>query len=254
MRLAMRVADKLKSLFTPIEVQCAPLDERRGVCPICDGYHGGVKGTFCANCLDQLEFTYSWLSPFRCKNEEMALFEHVLPLCYYGGGVIRQSIFQFKYHEQFPIGEAYAHLLGANLRAGGWAESFDAIVPVPLHWRKLLLRGYNQTELLAATLGEELSLPVAPVLRRVKHGHSQTRVAERNANVQGSFRLVRDAAARYAGQRLLLFDDVLTSGATSLACAACLREIPSVHLSFASIAVRHSIQKAQKDESGIEER
>ena len=243
----------LKELVTPVRVRSYLLEASRGLCPICDEVHSGGEAPFCENCLAQLDFTYSWYDPFFCKNEGMAIFEHVLPLCYYGGGLIRPSIFQFKYHGQFSIGEAYGHLLGRFLLEGGYAQVFDAIVPVPIHWRKLLIRGYNQTALLAAALADELAIPVVPALRRVRHRRSQTRVKTRSSNVQGVFQLAPDAAERYAGQHLLLIDDVLTSGSTSLVCASCLRNIPDVRLSFASLAVRRSMRKRPKRDFLVEE-
>ena len=101
----------------------------------------------------------------------------------------------------------------------------DALVPVPLHWRRLWARRFNQSALLAKTISDETGVPVADAaLKRVKAtaqqvGLSQT---ERATNVQGAFRVPPEGRDAVAGRRLVLVDDVLTSGATTDACARAL--------------------------------
>jgi len=101
----------------------------------------------------------------------------------------------------------------------------DALIPVPLHWRRLWARRFNQSALLARTIAEAGGVAVADAaLKRIKAtaqqvGLSQT---ERAENVQGAFRVPNDRKAEVAGRRLVLVDDVLTSGATSDACARAL--------------------------------
>ena len=101
----------------------------------------------------------------------------------------------------------------------------DALIPVPLHWRRLWTRRFNQSALLAKTIGQENGIAVAGgVLKRVKATAQQVGLsqAERAQNVQGAFRVPTECKAEVAGRRLILIDDVLTSGATSDACARAL--------------------------------
>jgi ComF family protein len=101
----------------------------------------------------------------------------------------------------------------------------DALVPVPLHWRRQWARRFNQSAMLAAAIAKETGVPIAfGALKRVKAtaqqvGLSQT---ERAANIQGAFRVSEDGKAAVAGRRLVLVDDVLTSGATAEGCARAL--------------------------------
>ena len=101
----------------------------------------------------------------------------------------------------------------------------DALVPVPLHWRRLWARRCNQSALLAKAIAAECDVPVAEAaLKRVKAtaqqvGLTQTQRAE---NVQGAFRVPAEGKTEAAGKRLILIDDVLTSGATADACARAL--------------------------------
>ena len=101
----------------------------------------------------------------------------------------------------------------------------DALVPVPLHWRRLWARRFNQSALLAKAIAEVGCVPVAEnALRRVKPTAQQVGLsqAERASNVQGAFRVPPEGRAEVKGRRLILIDDVLTSGATADACARSL--------------------------------
>src|SRR3954470_9554609 len=101
----------------------------------------------------------------------------------------------------------------------------DALIPVPLHWRRLWARRFNQSALLAKAIARENSTAVADgVLKRVKATAQQVGLsqAERAQNVQGAFRVPTERRAEVAGRRFVLIDDVLTSGATSDACARAL--------------------------------
>ena len=101
----------------------------------------------------------------------------------------------------------------------------DALVPVPLHWRRQWARRFNQSAMLAAAIAKETGMPIAfGALKRVKATAQQVGLsqAERAANIQGAFRVSADGKAAVAGRRLVLVDDVLTSGATAEGCARAL--------------------------------
>jgi ComF family protein len=101
----------------------------------------------------------------------------------------------------------------------------DALIPVPLHWRRLWARRFNQSALLAQAIAGETGVAVADTaLKRIKATAQQVGLtqSERAENVQGAFRVPADRKAEVAGRRVVLVDDVLTSGATSDACARAL--------------------------------
>jgi ComF family protein len=101
----------------------------------------------------------------------------------------------------------------------------DALVPVPLHWRRQWARRFNQSAMLAATISAASGVPVAAgALKRVKATVQQVGLsrAERGDNIQGAFRVPETGKAAVAGRRLVLVDDVLTSGATVEGCARAL--------------------------------
>jgi ComF family protein len=101
----------------------------------------------------------------------------------------------------------------------------DALLPVPLHWRRLWARRFNQSATLAGTISDICGVPVLHgTLKRVRATPQQVGLSktERADNVQGAFRVPADEKANVAGRRLVLIDDVLTSGATADTCARAL--------------------------------
>jgi ComF family protein len=114
------------------------------------------------------------------------------------------------------LAAAMVELLGERL-----AEA-QLVVPVPLHWRRRLGRGYNQAAEIAGPLARLLGVRCAGQLRRARATRPQTALGggERRRNPRGAFR----AAGRLRGERLLLVDDVVTTGSTLQAAARCLAE------------------------------
>jgi ComF family protein len=142
--------------------------------------------------------------------------------------IARALVLAFKYGDRLDL----APMLGRWMaRAGGeLTHGADALLPVPLHWRRLWGRRFNQSASLAGAVSQICGVPVLhDVLKRVSTpqqvGLSKT---ERAGNVQGAFRVSDKAAV--AGRRLVLLDGVLTSGATVNACARTLLRAGAAHV------------------------
>lgn len=158
-----------------------------------------------------------------CRNRTRPLASARSAFLY--GGALAQAIHRLKFrgatHLARPLGRLMVPL------AVALEGSVDVAVPVPLHRRRLRARGFNQAALLARCLG----LPLRhDVLERVRETLAQTDLgaAERWANVRGAFR----AGRRASGRRVLIVDDVSTTGATATACATALLDAGAheVHL------------------------
>ena len=137
--------------------------------------------------------------------------------------VAKQLVHAFKYSDRLDL----APMLGRWMARAGreLTDGADALVPVPLHWRRLWARRFNQSAALAEAIARESGIVVAHhALRRVKATAQQVGLSrkDRAANVSGAFRVAPDAKAAVAGRHLILVDDVLTSGATVDACARAL--------------------------------
>jgi ComF family protein len=119
-------------------------------------------------------------------------------------------------------------------RAGGeLTREADALVPVPLHWRRLWSRRFNQSAALAGSVSQICGLPVlSETLKRIRATAQQVGLSkpQRAENVQGAFRVPPERRAEVAGRRLLLIDDVLTSGATVDTCARALLRAGAAHV------------------------
>ncbi|MBN1445139.1 MAG: ComF family protein [Candidatus Omnitrophica bacterium] len=129
-------------------------------------------------------------------------------------GPVKESIRRFKYSGKKYYGGRFA-LLASDFIRKNVREDFDAVVPVPLHWKKEFKRGFNQSAIVASRMAGILNKKYLPgVLVKRKNTSSQTElsVEERKKNVRGAFRARR--AHLIKGGKFLLVDDVYTSGAT----------------------------------------
>ena len=144
---------------------------------------------------------------------------------------LRALIHLFKYGRVQTLSAPLGRLL---MRALPREQSFDVIVPMPLHWRKRWQRGFNQSALLAREIGRRTHIPVCSALRRVRYTASQAGLtsAKRRANVSGAFR----GRGKLEGQRVLLIDDVMTTGATAASCARALKRAGARHVTLLTLA------------------
>ena len=137
--------------------------------------------------------------------------------------VARTLVHALKYQDRTDLAPAMGRWMA---RAGReLLEGADALVPVPLHWRRGWSRRYNQSGALARVIERQTGVKLASeVLQRVRPTQQQIGLSrsERASNVQGAFKVASDRKADIAGRRLVLVDDVLTSGATVDACARAL--------------------------------
>jgi ComF family protein len=148
----------------------------------------------------------------------------------------RDLIHNFKYRGRWRPALGMGKWFGAEIAP--LLADVDVIVPVPLHLRRWLKRGYNQSEYIARGIGAALGKPVdTRSVVRSRHTRSQAsqRGGERWDNVEGIFGVRRPAAL--AGRHVLLVDDVITTGATILSLAeAILRAVPDCRVSIAALA------------------
>tara|TARA_A100000171_G_scaffold44255_1_gene46924 strand:- start:1376 stop:2074 length:699 start_codon:yes stop_codon:yes gene_type:complete len=164
-------------------------------------------------------------------------FNHMLAYLHFQKkGIVQHILHELKYNHKEDIGLMMGRWYGHDLLLGGFSNEFDLIIPVPLHPSKQRKRGYNQSEAFAKGLSEVLKTEVYIGLKRVAANETQTRKsrAERLENVNAIFEAVDPIKLKE--KSVLLVDDVITTGATLLACGNVLIEAGVKELSFGVLA------------------
>jgi len=227
-RLAGAVASlgraALDAIYPPTCLACRTATAETGaLCPQCWRQMRFIERPFC----DRLGTPFEQdLGPGLLSPQAIAdppVFTRARAVARFEDGPARQLVHRLKYSDRGelakPMGRWMARA-GADILAGA-----DALAPVPLHPLRLWTRRFNQAAALAHAISGETGAPCEPfLLSRVKATRSQVGLsrAQRADNVQGAFRAPAEAQARLKGRRIVLVDDVLTSGATANAAARAL--------------------------------
>jgi len=191
------------------------------ICASCLALAKRIESPFCQRC--SLPFAGQINDPFECGycQDIPFHFSRAVAACR-AEGVVRDCIHRLKYNrELYYLPHLVDWLIAAGREHIDWT-TIDAIVPVPLHPRKQRDREFNQAELLARDLSREFGKPlIGNGVRRVKETQTQTKLAaaERRVNLRAAFTAGR---GQVAGLRLVLVDDVFTTGATLDSCASLL--------------------------------
>ena len=138
------------------------------------------------------------------------------------GGALRDTIIDFKFNDSYAYAELYAEMIKDYLLSYDIWQDFDCIVPVPLHRGRMRQRGYNQSELIARYVSKYIGLPLRADLvsrGRATEKQSSLKGMDRVSNVRGAFKCGSDVK----GKRIVLFDDIFTTGSTLRACAEPLK-------------------------------
>ena len=192
------------------------------VCALCWQKVRFIRPPFCDRC--GLPFEGEINSAFECANcREMDLHFRCARSAVAASGVVLEVIHRYKYQRALWFEPFLADLLVREAAPVLAREGCDMIVPVPLHPAKRREREFNQAERLAACLSRATAIPLnKKLLQRVEPTQTQTRLSrqQRAANVQKAF--ARRRNAQLTGQRVVLVDDVFTTGATTSACAKVL--------------------------------
>lgn len=184
-------------------------------------------------------------------NPVKLLFENVLPvesataMFWFVGGTEWQSIIHnFKYYGRWFFAQKMGEMFGEELLDSGEFEGVDLIIPIPLHYRRRLRRGYNQSEQLAIGIGRKMGVKCdfrSVCRRRFNDSQTSKSRGERWENVEEIFEVRRVDKLR--GKHILLIDDVLTTGATMASCASTIVKAcdGDVRISMASLSVSRRI-------------
>ncbi|MFH1369538.1 MAG: ComF family protein [Elusimicrobiota bacterium] len=191
----------------------------------------------CGSCLQKIKFIEGLICKkcgiplpdggahcWRCRKNTRRHFEFIRSSVEYTG-LAKELLLKFKFHGRYFLNRFLGRLLILELEKYPGLAGVDFIIPVPLHWAKKLLRGYNQSELLAKTAAGYMGKPVEERwLKRVKFTKPQFSLKrdERIKNLSNCFKVKRGAGVK--GSTILIIDDICTTSTTIEQCAAALKK------------------------------
>lgn len=211
-------------------------------CLACSGSLVKGEDSVCSHCLLDLPKTNFHKQPNNDLYERLSLrfpLQHAFAYYYFKkGSKVQELLHQLKYKHHPEIGQKIGRVLGQELVLTQFENAFDLIVPVPLHPSRKRSRGYNQSEEFAKGLSEVLRIGYTDnFIKRSVQTQTQTRKSKLNRwrNVSEVFEMKNEEEVK--GKRILLVDDVVTTGATLEACARSLLQAGCSEISIACIAV-----------------
>lgn len=196
--------------------------ERKCICICCKKYHNQSKMLFshkeigiCTDCYDKLKTTKD--KNFDGGDGIKAVFS---PYLY--SGKIADAVKEYKFSGQWLFGKLFGEMIYSELKDISHIWEYDCIIPVPLHEKRLMERGYNQSEIMAERISGLSGLPcITDGIFRVRETKRQSSLPanERRTNVKGAFYAAESAVS---GKSIILVDDICTMGETLRACADAL--------------------------------
>lgn len=151
---------------------------------------------------------------------------------------VRESLLRFKFRGARSYGEVYGRLVAMKLLETVEGD-FDLLTWIPVSPLRKLRRGYDQVELIAKSVGAELGVEPVPTLKKIRHNRPQSRIsdgAKRRANVLGAYCVMDPEVV--SGKRIVLLDDILTTGATMSEAARMLKTAGAKEVHSAAVAAR----------------
>jgi len=212
------------------------------LCPACWSLQPPRGELLCTKCsfhLPQTNYHLKVQNPFTERFWGRLPIETGAALFHFNkGSKTQRLIHQLKYKGRKDIGFRLGERYGHYLNQASHFQGIERVVPVPLHPKKLWLRGYNQSEAISEGLSKSMNIPHLPhCLQRVNHAETQTRKSrmERMNNVLNNF--VVSQPGEMAGRHILLVDDVMTTGATLEACGLKILALENTRLSLLTLAI-----------------
>ena len=198
-------------------------------CVFCRRFVKNSRELICPDCRTSLPYT-------RAGGEQHGDHFSICVAPLYYEGEVRDSLLRYKFHDATGYADAYAELLADCIRQN-LAGRYDLISWVPLSKKRLKERGYDQAMLLALSTALRLDDVAVSTLKKIRDVEKQSTVGseeKRRANIAGAY-AVEDTEL-IVGKRILLIDDIVTTGSTLSECAATLKETGAAEVLCAAVA------------------
>lgn len=235
MRFVRNIGDAFGGFYADAMSVVAPR-----VCPICGTVLTEAEECLCGGCLSGLEYTgYESIpgNPMELRLE--TIIGRRVPsaalLVYAHGEVSGRMVSAFKYAGEKNLAVYAGQMLGAALAGSGRFAGYDLLVPIPLHPKKLKQRGYNQAEEICRGMSRVCGIDVGDTLERSVFTRAQASLDkwERLRNIRGVFSLKEDM--QIAGKKVIVVDDVFTTGATVSAAAQVFSDAGAAQIAVACL-------------------
>ena len=205
-------------------------------CMLCRRFLAEQERLLCDNCRKNTEeYPFGASNPEKNGKNSGQFLDSFTAVWYYEGDV-RRSLLRYKFHSARHLALGYGAMLAEKVKRLG-PEEIDLVTWVPVSRRRKFQRGFDQCALLAQVLGKELGIDCWLTLDKRRHTPPQSglhSLEERRANVLGAFRVCPKAELR--GKRVLLVDDIRTTGATLNECARVLLTAGAKEVHTAAVA------------------
>ena len=178
------------------------------------------------------------------SNQKLPYLDSWVAVWYYEDHV-RSSLLRYKFRGVRCYAETYGRLLAMKLQQEH-PDGFDLLTWVPISRLRKLRRGFDQVELLAYHVSRELDIPAVPMLKKIRHNRPQSGIkgdGHRRANVLGAYTVTDPAAA--ADKKILLLDDIVTTGATAGECSRMLLSAGAKEVHFGAVAAARRKAKSR---------
>ena len=200
--------------------------------PVC-GFCGKIcKEHLCENCKKEID------AKSICKVEKIEdkYFDEKAYIMRYDGK-LRDKILLYKFKEEAYLYKTFAKIVLNSKKICDILKTYDIIVPVPIHKKRKGLRGYNQSELIAREIAKNIDeLKIANVLKKVKNNPRQSSLDKQNRieNVKNAYEIANKEII--CNKRIILFDDIYTTGATANECSKVLKQNGAKYILVLSLA------------------
>ena len=203
------------------------------VCGICGNI---CKDSICKKCSIQIEkYEIKDKNSYQVK-DETKYFDEIYSIFKYEE-IIRDILIEYKFNNKPYLYKTFAKIILKNKKTYGFLKNYDIIIPVPIHKERKLIRGYNQTELIAREIANNTNLQLEnKVLFKQKNIISQSELSktDRKENVKNAF--IIQNIEKIKGKKVLIFDDIYTTGSTVDECARILKKVGTSFIGVLTIA------------------